>query len=85
MEAAGLVTEQKLERLCSEERVGCKPCTASSAAPTLCGPMMLVCPCIMFVRAVLKQIPHRIDSGVSSAQSYPSPPADRGIIPMGTV
>lgn len=39
----------------------------------------------MFVRAVLKQIPYRIGSSVSSTQSYPSSLADRGIIPMGTV
>lgn len=44
-----------------------------------------VCPYIMFVRAVLQQVPYRIGSRVSSTQSYPSPPADRGIIPMGTV
>lgn len=57
----------------------------SSAALTLCGPMMLVCPYIMFVCAVLKQIPNRIGFGVSSAQSYPSPLADRGTLPMETV
>ena len=49
------------------------------------GSALHVCPYIMFVSGVPKHIPYRVSLGVSSTQSYPSPPADRGIIPMGTV
>lgn len=79
-------------RLCFEELDGCKsPVPATLTHPWLfhcavpwCFPP-LVCPYIMLVRAVPERIPSRISSGVSSVQGYPSPLAERCLIPMGTL
>lgn len=63
------------------------PAAAPLAAPPRRGPMMPRCLCVhtSCLCAVLKPSPCRISSRVSSALGYPSPPADHGVIPMGTV
>lgn len=63
------------------------PAAVTLVAAPSCGPMMPLCLCVhtSCLCAVLKPSPCRISPRVPSALGYPSPPADHGVIPMGTV